>query len=242
MAAYREHVTVSGLIGTFYGLLAVLVLDFTPVQAALAAILTWVAGMLPDLDSQSGKPVREIFGLFSAVIPMALIGRFLRLGGNAETAILLAIILWALIRYGGSALLSRISVHRGMFHSIPALLISAELTFLCYQSDSPNVKFLMAAGVALGFLSHLILDEAYSVEFSGVRVRLNKSAGSALKVFGKRMGPNVVVWSMLVVLTYATLADVGLIEDGVDRNSVGQEPPRLIRQAREAMNRPLYIR
>lgn len=241
MAAYREHVTVSGLIGVIFGLTAMLALDFTPVQAALAGFLTWAAGMLPDLDSGSGKPVREIFGLFSAIIPMALIGRFIRWGGNAETTILLAIMLWAMIRYGGAAVLSRISVHRGMFHSIPAMLIAAELTFLCWKSDTNSGKLLMAGGVALGFLSHLILDEAYSVQWSGVRLKLNKAAGSAFKLFGKRLMPNLVTWSLVVVLSYATLAELGWIDDDTQQ-FVDDQPPQLIREAREVMNRPLRFR
>ena len=34
--------------------------------------LAWVAGMLPDLDSESGRPVREIFGLIAAIVPFEM--------------------------------------------------------------------------------------------------------------------------------------------------------------------------
>ena len=214
MAAYREHITFSGCLGIAYGAGATFLLGFSPVQGALAGILTWVAGMLPDLDSDSGKPVREIFGLTAAIAPFVVMRHLLHwAGGDAETAMLLAVLLYAIIRYGASMILCRLSVHRGMFHSIPALLIAAELAFLGYKSESNMIKLLMAGGVAVGFFSHLALDEIYSVEWSGIRVRLNSAAGSAIKLVGKKFLPNVVTYALLMVLTYATLLSIGLIEE-----------------------------
>jgi len=219
MAGYREHISVSGLLGVGYGATATFALGFTPVQGALAGILTWVAGMLPDLDSQTGKPVREIFSLVAAVAPLAMMGHLLKWGGNAEGAMLLAVLVYAAIRYGAAFILGKLSVHRGMFHSIPALLIAAELAYLGFKSDDMIVKLLMAGGVAAGFLSHLILDEIYSVEWSVIRVRLNKAAGSAFKFVGKRFVPNAFTYALLMFLTYVTLVDVGLLE-GPETNDV----------------------
>ncbi|MCH7990080.1 MAG: metal-dependent hydrolase, partial [Planctomycetes bacterium] len=134
--------------------------------------------------------------------------------------------LYAGIRYGCAWVLGKLAVHRGMFHSIPAMLIAAELAFLAFQSESVNVRLLMAGGVAVGFLSHLLLDELYSVEWSGVRVRLNKYAGSAFKLFGKEFLPNVMTYALLSVLSYAALVDAGLLESPKAAHSA-----KLLRQA-----------
>lgn len=217
MAGYREHISVSGLCGIAFGAAATFGLGFTPVQAALAGVLTWVGGMLPDLDADGGRPVREISALVGAVVPMIVIRRLVRLFGSVDAAILVAVILYALIRYGGATLIRRCSVHRGMFHSIPALLISAELVYLGYLSEDKMVKLLMAGGVAIGFLSHLILDELYSVQWSGVRVKLKRSAGSALKVFGKAAHANIGCFGFLGLLTWLTLIDTGLVVDPYDQ-------------------------
>lgn len=213
MAGYREHISVSGLLGVGYGCLAALGLGFSPVQGMLAGVFTGIGGMLPDLDSQSGKPVRELFSLTAAITPVIMMRRLLDWGGDPEGAMLLAIIVYIIVRYGGSRLLNSVSVHRGMFHSLPAMLIAAELIFLGYKNESLSVKFLMAAGVSLGFLSHLILDELYSVEFSGVRLRLNKAAGSAFKMFSKSVGANAITYGLLATLTYITLIDMGWIRE-----------------------------
>lgn len=212
MAGYREHISVSGLLGCVYGAGATLGLGFTPVQGALAGCLTWVAGMLPDLDSQTGRPVRELFALIGAIAPMVLMRHLVEWAGDPETALLAAVLLYAGIRYGGASVLGKVSVHRGMFHSIPALLIAAELTFLGYKSDDIAVKLLMAGGVALGFVSHLALDEMYSVQWTGIRLKLNQAAGSAMKLVGKNFGANVITYGLLSLLTYAMLVDLGLVE------------------------------
>jgi hypothetical protein len=80
----------------------------------------------------------------------------------------------------------------------------------------------MAGGAAIGFLSHLVLDEIYSVEWSGVHVRLNKFAGSAVKFFGARLVPNVITYSLLMVLTYAALMQAHIVQPP-NRNMLG--PP-----------------
>jgi len=98
-----------------------------------------------------------------------------------------------------------------MFHSIPAMLITAEIAFLAFGSSSLKVKLLMAGGAAIGFFSHLVLDEIYAVEWSGVHVRLNKFAGSAVKFVGNRFLPNVITYSLLLVLTYAALVQARVI-------------------------------
>ncbi|MEZ6132266.1 MAG: metal-dependent hydrolase [Planctomycetaceae bacterium] len=213
MAAYREHITVSGTLGLAYAFAAVGLFAFSITQAIIAGILTWIAGMLPDLDSSSGKPVRELFGLTAGLAPLLLLQHTNKLGISDDRAMLFSLLLYGAVRYGGATLLGKLTVHRGMFHSIPALIIAAEVTFLCYYSPSIRVRCLMAVGVALGFLSHLILDEMYSVQWGGGRVRLKRSSGSALKFFGAEAVPNGLCLGLMMFLSYATLTSVGLLPD-----------------------------
>lgn len=213
MAAYREHITVSGTLGLAYAFAAVFALGFSLTQSIVAAILTWVAGMLPDMDSPSGRPIRELFGLTAALAPLLLLQHANSLGISGDRAMLFALLLYGFVRYGGAALLGKVTVHRGMFHSVPALIIASELTFLGYHSPSARVRLLMAGGVAIGFLSHLILDEMYSVQWDGVRINLKKSAGSALKFFGKEQLPNAIALGLMMFLSYVSLMSVGIIPD-----------------------------
>jgi membrane-bound metal-dependent hydrolase YbcI (DUF457 family) len=209
MAAFREHLTFSAMCGVAYGAAAGAFGPFTPVQAAIAGGLTGLAGMLPDLDSQSGRPVRELSGLIAAVAPFVAIRHLVDVVGSVDGLILAGGVIYVVVRYGGAWLLGKLCVHRGMFHSIPALAIAALLAFLGYKSDEVQVRLLMAGGVGLGYLSHLVLDEVYAVQWNGVRVRLNKMAGSALKCVGRSMPANAFSYGLLFFLAYAAMVKVG---------------------------------
>lgn len=214
MAGYREHITVAAFAGVGYGLGAVFVGGFTLVQGALAGWLAAIGGMLPDLDSPTSKPVKELFGLVAAIGPLILAGPvlvWLDLPAGPESIMLTIVILYLAIRYGGVEVVSRFAKHRGMFHSLPAMIISGEIVYLAYPTEAEFTKLLMAGAVATGFLSHLILDEVYSVEVKGGRVKLKSSSGTALKWSGPDFVPNVLTYCMAMILTFVILNQWGWI-------------------------------
>ena len=213
MAGFKQHISVSGGIGVATGLTATVGLGFTPVQGMLVGYLTTLGGMLPDLDSSSGRPIRELFGVTAALVPMAFADELRRLGGDMETVLLLAVVSYLSIRFGGAWLLSKLAVHRVMFHSVPAMMIAAEVVFLTYHSDSNTVRLLMAVGIALGFLSHLILDEIYAVQWNGLKLELNQFAGSAVKFFGKSFSANAFTWLTLAGLTWYSFGAAGIVDE-----------------------------
>ena len=215
MAAFREHITFSTLLGAGYGVAASTVLGFSPTQGILAAVLTGIGGMLPDIDLDDGRPSREIFGFVAAIAPMFLVHhviRFFKLPYDAETILLSLIVLYIVVRFGVSELVNRLSIHRGMWHSIPAMIIAADIAYLGYPGPNIRSKILMGTGVAIGFLSHLILDEIYSVELNGVAVRLKKSAGSALKIAGPSFVPNVFTFALFCTMNFAVLNQMGVLD------------------------------
>src|SRR5690242_7221899 len=72
MASYRGHLIFAGSLGSIYGSLALFNWHWDWGAALLAAGSTTLGGMLPDLDSDSGVPVRELFGISAAVVPFLL--------------------------------------------------------------------------------------------------------------------------------------------------------------------------
>ena len=71
---------------------------------------------------------------------MVLMPRLLIWGGSFEAAMFLAVVIYVTVRYGGAALVGKLTVHRGMFHSIPAMCIVAELVFLVYRSEQADAR------------------------------------------------------------------------------------------------------
>ncbi len=206
MADFKTHISTSTVLGIGYagtGILAGVPID----SAMIAGGLCGVSGMLPDLDSDSGVPLREAMAFAAAVVPMFLVSRFEQLGLSYESMVLAGGSIYLLIRFGVSEMLKRYTVHRGMFHSIPAAIIFAELGFLICGCHDIRLRFFNAGGVLLGVLSHLALDELYSIEWARGRLRLKKSAGTALKFWGKDLWGNISVYAKLLLLTAVVLSE-----------------------------------
>src|SRR6056297_4319067 len=105
MAAFREHITVSGVLGLGYGVMAYVAYGFTAIESTLAGFLTAFGGMLPDLDSKTSRPVRELFGILAAIVPLLVLGETmaaLHLPSTREAGALTFIALYMVIRYGGA--------------------------------------------------------------------------------------------------------------------------------------------
>ena len=202
MASYQGHLAFSSCLGAAYGGFAAWQWQMDWGPALLGAGLTALGGLLPDLDSDSSMPVRELFGLAAAATPFLLIRRVLSQGFSMEQTLVILSGVYLLIRYGARALLGKLTVHRGMFHSIPAVLIAGLLVFLVYHSPVAGDRLFLAGGVMLGFSSHLVLDEWCAVDLLGARLHLRKYAGSPLKFFSPSWSATLMTYGLLAWLVY----------------------------------------
>jgi hypothetical protein len=171
-----------------------------------------VSGMLPDIDSDSGKPLRESLAFAAAVVPMMMVERFQQFGMKSETIVLAGALVYLLVRFGLGAMLRRYTVHRGMFHSLPAAVIFGEVAFLLASGPDVRLRVYKAGAVVIGYVSHLVLDELYSIQWSRGRLRLKKSFGTALKMFSHKWWANVSTYVKLILLTYIVLCEPGWMD------------------------------
>ena len=202
MADFKTHITTSSVLGVAYGTGAAVAFDVPLDQCLLATGLCSVSDMLPDIDSNHGVPLRESLAFGAAVVPMLLIDRFRNLGFTTDMMVLSGALIYLLIRFAFGHFLRNYTVHRGMFHSIPAAVIFAELTYLICDCAEENLRLFKAAAVFLGFMSHLVLDEFYSLYWYRGRLRKKKSFGTALKLWGPKLWGNISTFSKLALLTY----------------------------------------
>jgi hypothetical protein len=98
------------------------------------------------------------------------------------------LILWLgtllFVRYVAKEVFFRFSYHRGVWHSILALVFCSLVTAWVYSKllgRDEGVAWLAAGFMAIGFLTHLILDELYSVDVMDTRIKA--SFGTAIKLF-----------------------------------------------------------
>jgi len=212
MADFKKHLTTSTVMGVAYGGVAHAFFHVPLETSLLAGGLCSVSGMLPDIDSDSGKPLRESLAFAAAVIPMMLVDRFQQFGMQPESIVLAGAIVYLLVRFGLGAMLRRYTVHRGMFHSLPAAIIFGEVAFLLASGPDVRLRLYKAGAVVIGYISHLVLDEFYSIQWSRGRLRLKKSFGTALKMFSHKWWANASTYIKLGLLTYIVLCEPGWMD------------------------------
>ncbi|HXG11086.1 MAG TPA: metal-dependent hydrolase [Gemmataceae bacterium] len=213
MASYQGHLSLSSILAAGYGTVGAWGLDLDWGPVFLGAGLTALGGLLPDLDSDSSVPVRELFGLAAVAAPFLLFERLKQSGLTTEETLVVLGGIYLFVRYVLAGLFKSLTVHRGMFHSIPAMLIAGLLVFLLYHSadhPGPLVRLYLAGGVMLGFLSHLVLDALYAVDFMGAKVHRSKYTGSVFKLFSPSVAATLTTYLLLGVLTYLAWVDLGL--------------------------------
>ncbi len=211
MAGFKTHITVSTTLGVGYGLVGTY-LGLPWESAVIAGGLCGVGGMLPDIDSDSGVPFREAMSFAAAIIPMLLLSRFAELGLNPEQMVLAMGGSYLFIRFGIGRVIAKYTIHRGMFHSIPAALIFAGVAFLFSASTDLQLRYFKSAGMLLGVLSHLMLDEVYALEWAGGRWRIKKSFGTALKLWGDSRWDNFSTYSKLILVGMMILSEPMVME------------------------------
>jgi hypothetical protein len=94
-----------------------------------------------------------------------------------------------------------------MWHSSPAAVIAGLATFMVCLSSDVEIRLFKSWAVVLGFISHLVLDEIYAVNWEGKLPTTKKSFGTALKFWGKDRLPNMVTYAKLIVLIVLIAGD-----------------------------------
>ncbi|MEM7455086.1 MAG: metal-dependent hydrolase [Planctomycetota bacterium] len=227
MADFRTHITTSTVLGFGYGAAGHFLFGLPIPACFVAGGLCSVAGMLPDLDSNSGIPQREMLSFVSVIVPVLMWDRFEALGLTDEHIVFVAAVMYVFIRFVIGGIFRRYTKHRGMWHSIPAALIAGLVTFLLCLCPDLGVRLFKAWAVVLGFVCHLILDEIYAVDWQGRTIRVKRSFGTALKMFGSSKLANFTTYGKLVLL------GVLIASDGMVMEYFGCEPVDIPWSARD---------
>ena len=136
---------------------------------------------------------------------MMLVNRLQHMGAPHDLIIFTGFLVYIAIRFGVSAIFKHYTVHRGMWHSLPAAATCGLLTFLLVAHESVVHRYYMAGAVVLGFMVHLVLDEIWSIQWKGGAPRLKKSFGTAIKLWSKSWWGNLSTYGKLaaVITSYS---------------------------------------
>src|SRR5215475_10396595 len=181
MADFRTHVAVASTVSGVIAIGGMVAGVATPKEVVLFFCAGTIGGVLPDIDSDHTIPVQILFSFLSVALA------FMSVFSKADTYSLVELsVLWILVHLFVRHVLYRIfakfTVHRGIFHSQLAvlffLLASAAIAYHLFGLGTVSA-WLLGCFVALGYVIHLVLDEIYSVDITGARIK--KSFGTALK-------------------------------------------------------------
>jgi membrane-bound metal-dependent hydrolase YbcI (DUF457 family) len=211
MADFKTHMSVSTAAGVLYAV-AGSQSGIPLTTCVLAGGLCSVSGMLPDLDSETGRPLREATTLAAAVVPMLMVDRFQRMHLSHESMVLAAAIVYITIRFVLAEVFRRYTVHRGMWHSLPAAAIVGMVSFLVMSSEDISLRMFKTIAVVLGFISHLVLDEIWSVDFRKGKYQFKTSFGTALKLWGNSSWANYATYFKVAILCVLVYQDHGFMD------------------------------
>ncbi|MDR1963404.1 MAG: metal-dependent hydrolase [Planctomycetaceae bacterium] len=194
MGNFRQHITCStitgialGGVGYSFGL---------PVPTCLlSAGLCSIAGMFPDIDSDTSRSFQECIYLAAGIAAVLFVQRLRHISIDPDLVLVGGAAMFLFVRFGIGELVKKTTSHRGMFHSIPAAIFSGEIVFFLSTGTSEE-RIFKAFALSSGYLSHLILDETCSVDSNG---RVKKSFGTALKWFGtKKIPANLILYAFII--------------------------------------------
>ena len=182
MANFPTHIAVGTVVS---GALATVTVaaDLVAPENIVAVTLAGVLGsVLPDIDLKESRPARAMFAGLAVFFSFVVLFSLERKYSIAEM-----LILWlgtlVFVRYVGKEIFFRFSYHRGIWHSLLAMRVLRLPHRLDLQPAAAAATRAWPGSRrvhVVGFLTHLILDEIYSVDVMDTRIKA--SFGTALKL------------------------------------------------------------
>jgi hypothetical protein len=223
MANFTTHIAVGTVVS---GAMAVVTLaaDVVAPENLLAVTMAGVLGsILPDIDLKDSRPSKAMFSGLGIFFSFAVLFNFAHKYSIAEM-----MILWlgtlVLVRYGLHAIFHRLAVHRGIWHSLLAAAFSAVAAAVVYYhvlGRHEGVAWLGAGFLFVGYITHLVLDEMYSVDVMDTRVKA--SFGTAMKLVDGRYPRASVAMAAALVLAVMATPPTTTFVDGISSRSMWAE-------------------
>jgi hypothetical protein len=200
MAGFKTHIAVatgvSSIVTTY--LYTLHITSFS--ELSLLFFIGIVSTVLPDLDSDNSKPIQIAHSILSLFIPATASYFCYKEEIITKTDYLFLFFLSSYILFLILFFLAKKATrHRGIFHSIPmattVALIIMQLLYL-FTHIEEKIILLVGAYIFGGFITHLLLDELYSI------IGLKKSFLTAMKLYDKKnMAGTLILYTITIALS-----------------------------------------
>jgi hypothetical protein len=179
-------------------------------RALILAGIGTVGGLLPDIDSDHSVPARWVRGVVATALCLLAVSS-LWITHPPHTALALGACVWVAAYVIGERVVTRLTVHRGIVHSLPfALLCTFAAAIAAHRLVllPPVEAWWIGAFLGAGFVLHLTLDEIAAVDLASARIK--RSFGTAFKLWDRNDAfKTLVVYGLLA----AVLSELPAVED-----------------------------
>lgn len=183
MANFRTHAAAGTFVAGTLATLTMAAAVVTPQEIITLALAGALGSVLPDIDLKDSRSSQILFFGLAIFLTSIVLFSFASEYSIAEMWILCAAT-FVCVRFFGHNLFHSYAVHRGIWHSLLAGAFFASLTAVIgyyVLGLYPAMAWLAGGFMFVGYVTHLVLDEIYSVEFGDTRIK--RSFGTALKLF-----------------------------------------------------------
>jgi len=196
MANFQTHITAGVLTSGVLSTVAMAATVAAPREAVFLTIAGTIGSVLPDIDLASSRQSRTIFGGFGILFAFIALFHYSQFLSVVELS-LMWLGMYLFVRYFIWKLFHEFTAHRGLFHSLLAsVFFSAGCVIIAYHflDKTDVIAWLSGLFLFIGTMTHLLLDEIYSIDFAGNRVK--RSFGTALKLFDYKKPASAVLMSL----------------------------------------------
>ncbi|HRU51554.1 MAG TPA: metal-dependent hydrolase [Planctomycetota bacterium] len=194
MANFQHHLVAGIAFSSVCSVAGYLHFGLSEVQALSVMTIGTTASIAPDIDHSISVPARILFDVLAILLPIIALPylylipylnlpKFTRpkdfhIGFALEEWIVYFSISYIFVKFFLFKIFTACTVHRGIFHSIPAMIIFGQLLYLSFAHLEEQQQIFMGVVSGLGYGVHLVMDELYSVDWQDKNIK--KSFGSAI--------------------------------------------------------------
>ncbi|MBR2105603.1 MAG: metal-dependent hydrolase [Bacteroidales bacterium] len=165
MADFKTHVSVGAATGFA---VAIVSYNWNLIPNAYMAVIvffaTVIGSFLPDMDSDSGLPLKIIFTVYAYFMAAITLYWMHMAGANLPLKIFVPAASWFFVIKYLRELFRKNTTHRGIFHSTPVWIAVFLISLFVASTTRLSLReqFVIAFAVSTGYFCHLALDELWS--------------------------------------------------------------------------------
>lgn len=202
MASYKIHLLSGIVVGGVAAYASLTTLPHLRLETVAMIGFSGLTGsLLPDLDADNSIPLLILFealGLFAAGLG---VGHAYLTQKHLMDWFIYGLVGYLVVGHVLRYIFKRSTKHRGMFHSLPAMIIAADVYALIQIFVLNDRQGALYVGLACsaGFLIHLLLDELASmVNVKSRSLGAARSLGTAFKIRSKNRRANLITWALMI--------------------------------------------